>query len=188
MKKILFLASLALILFATSCKDESTTSASKEPSKNEAAVKEIYKAIETGDVSKVDNYLAKDAVDHNGGPMGRELKSSDSIKQMFVMMHSSMPDLKMESDVMCSEGDYVFSWVRMSGTTSASPAPAMGMPPNTKMDMKSVDVVKFNSEGKATDHWGYVDPADMMKMMPQGAIPPHDMGNMPDSTKGKMTK
>ncbi len=36
---------------------------------------------------------------------------------------------------------------------------------NTKMDMTTVDVVKFK-DGKAVEHWSYMDPKDMMKMMP----------------------
>jgi predicted ester cyclase len=185
MKKILFLASVVAISLMISCKNEETkTTAAKEPSKNEAAVKAVYAALESGDVSKIDSVIATDAVDHNGGPMGKELKGSESIKHMFVTMHKSVPDLKMNAEVMASEGDYVFSWVRMTGTVSATPDPSLGMPANTKMDMKSVDIVKFNSEGKATDHWGYMDPVDMMKMMP----PPTPPTNMPpaDTTKGKM--
>lgn len=166
MKKILWIIQLAVIFFAISCKNESTTSTTKEPSKNEAAVQEAYKAFETGDVSKMDSLLAPDCIDHNGGPMGKEIKGRDGIKQMFTTMHNSMSDMKMTSDVMSSEGDYVFAWVHMTGTTTANPDPTLGMPANTKMDMKMVDVLKFNSDGKCTDHWGYMDPNDMMKMMP----------------------
>jgi len=185
MKKILFLTSMAFILFATSCKNESSTTTNKEPSKNEAAVKAVYSAMESGDMSKMDSLMANDVVDHNGGPMGKEISGRDNIKKMFAAMHSSFSDLKMEAKEMSSEGDYVFSWMHMSGTTSANPDPSMGMPANTKVDMTGVDVVKFNSSGQATDHWGYMDPNDMMKMMPPGGTPPAT-GTMPDTTHGKM--
>jgi predicted SnoaL-like aldol condensation-catalyzing enzyme len=59
-------------------------------------------------------------------------------------------------------GDYLFTLVRLTGTTTASPG--MGMPPNKKMDSKSVDVVKLK-DGKAVEHWEFVDPKDMMAMM-----------------------
>jgi steroid delta-isomerase-like uncharacterized protein len=191
MKKILFLISTAFILFTTSCKNESSTSTTKEPSKNEAAVKEVYKAMETGDMSKLDSLIANDCVDHNGGPMGHEMKGRDSIKRMFAAMHSSVPDLKMETKEMSSEGDYVFSWMHMTGTSGANPDPMMGMPANTKMDMTGVDIIKFNSDGKATDHWGYMDPNDMMKMMPPGGMAPGGMNAPPpaamtDTSRGKM--
>lgn len=39
-----------------------------------------------------------------------------------------------------------------------------GMPANAKFDMNSVQVVKIVN-GKATDHWMYENPQDMMKMM-----------------------
>ena len=59
-------------------------------------------------------------------------------------------------------GDYLFTLARLTGTTTANPG--MGMPPNKKMDLKSVDVVKVKN-GKATDHWQFVDPKEMMEMM-----------------------
>jgi ketosteroid isomerase-like protein len=183
MKKILFLTSIVAFSLMMSCKNEENKSTTtKEPSKNEAAVKAVYAAMESGDVSKIDSVIAPDAVDHNGGPMGKELRGRDNIKQMFTAMHGSVSNLKMEVKEMSSEGDYVFSWMHMTGTTSATPDPLTGMPANMKMDMTGVDVVKFNSNGQATDHWGYMDPNDMMKMMP----PPPAAGNMPDTTKGKM--
>jgi predicted ester cyclase len=118
------------------------------------------KAIETGDSTVIDSLIASDAVDHSA-PNGKEMKG-DSIKWMLRNMHNEISDLNMDIIADAAEGDYVFTLSRMTGTTKTA---GMGMPPNTKMDMKGVDVVKFR-DGKAVEHWSYMDPKDMMKMMP----------------------
>ena len=124
--------------------------------------KEIYKAIETGDVSKIKDYIDKDAVDHGGGANGQDVKGGDSIIAMLGSIHNSFTDLKMEVISDAISGDYLFTLVRLTGTTTANPG--MGMPPNKKMDAKSVDVVKIKN-GKAIEHWEFVDPKEMMAMM-----------------------
>jgi predicted ester cyclase len=134
-------------------------------SQNEKALannREIYKAIETGDVSKIKGYIDKDAVDHEGGANGQDVQGGDSIIAMLGSIHNSFTDLKMEVISEAISGDYLFTLVRLTGTTTANPG--MGMPPNKKMDSKSVDVVKLKN-GKASEHWEFVDPKDMMAMM-----------------------
>jgi hypothetical protein len=53
--------------------------------------------------------------------------------------------------------------------------PSMGMPAGTNVDMSPIEVSKFK-DGKATEHWTFMQPAEMMKMMPA-------MGNKMDTTK-----
>lgn len=124
--------------------------------------KAIYKAIETGDVSKIKDYIDKDAVDHEAGAGGGDIHGGDSIIAMLGNIHNSFTDLKMEVISEALSGDYLFTLVRLTGTTTANPG--MGMPANRKMDSKSVDVVKLKN-GKAIEHWEFMDPKDMMSMM-----------------------
>jgi predicted SnoaL-like aldol condensation-catalyzing enzyme len=152
MKKISLLVSLFFFSFVSFSQNE----------KNLAHNKEIYKAIETGDVSKIKDYIDKDAVDHGGGANGQDVNGGDSIIAMLGNIHNSFTDLKMEVIADATNGDYVFSLVHLTGTTTANPG--MGMPPNKKMDSKSVDVVKMKN-GKAIEHWEFMDPKEMMEMM-----------------------
>jgi predicted SnoaL-like aldol condensation-catalyzing enzyme len=122
----------------------------------------LYKAIETGDVSKLKTYIAKDAVDHGGGANGQDITDGDSIIAMLGNIHNSVTNLKMDIIAEAANGDYVFTLVRMTGTTTADPG--MGMPPNKALDSKSVDVVRLKN-GKAVEHWGFQDPKEMMQMM-----------------------
>ena len=152
MKKISLLVILFFFSFASFSQEE----------KNLANNKEIYKAIQTGDVSKIKDYIDKDAVDHGGGANGQDVKGGDSIIAMLGNIHNSFTDLKMEVIADATNGDYVFTLVHLTGTTTANPG--MGMPPNKKMDSKSVDVVKVKN-GKAIEHWEFMDPKEMMAMM-----------------------
>ena len=60
-----------------------------------------------------------------------------------------------------ADDEYVFSWMRFTGSSDGS----MGMPAGP-YDMKSIEVVRFK-DGKAVEHWGFMEPREMMKMMQQ---------------------
>jgi predicted ester cyclase len=186
MNKLIPFVTLLCVCFI-SCTDTSSTSATtstvdSQSVKNRANSKEAYRAMETGDVSKLDSFIDKDIVDHEGNMHGL-----DTLKKMFSSMHNSIKDLKMETIANATDGDYNFAYVRMTGTTTDA---SMGMPANTKVDRTFVDVVKMR-DGKAVEHWGYSDMNEMMKMMNTGkGMPPmenkmnRDMDNkMKDTMK-----
>ena len=178
MKKFLIiLTSSGLICCITSC-NSNTATGNTQGEKNIAAVHAVNDAIESGDVGKLDQYIAADAVDHTGEQ--GEVKGLDNIKANLKHMHDTYPDMKLEEVQEASNGDYVFVLTRFTGTNKEA---SMGAPAGTHFDMTGVEVIKFNNDGKATDHWEYMTMADMMKMM--GGE--HGMGNMGmDSTKNKM--
>ena len=101
-------------------------------------------------------------MDHSGGRNGGDLLGGDSIVAMLGSLHNSFSDLKMEVIADATNGGYLFTLSRLTGTTTANPG--MGMPPNKRIDSKSVDVVKLK-DGKAIEHWSYNDPKEMMAMM-----------------------
>lgn len=169
MKKLFCLAGISIPLLLVSCTDTATTTSTGSDStvtsqteKNKDINRAIIKAIEKGDSAAIDTLIASDGVDH-AGPHMTDVKG-DSLKRMLSHMHNDVSDLKIDIDQDAADGDYVFTWGTMKGTTTNS---NMGMPANTKVDMKSVDIVKFK-DGKAVEHWSYMDPKDMMKMMPPG--------------------
>ncbi len=82
--------------------------------------------------------------------------------------------MKMEMIKEMADDDYVFSLMRYTGTSNGQ----MGMPKGP-YDMKTMEVVKFK-DGKAVEHWAYMQPADVMKMMP-----PAPAGKMDDKMKSK---
>ncbi len=161
MKKFLFSIATAILCFFVSCKDNDTAETSNTHSNNEKNIannKEVYRAMETGDVSRLDSIIDKDIIDH--GDMG-DIKGIDTLKRMFSQMHNRVKNLKMESIAEATSGDYHFAYVRMRGTTNDA---SMGIPAGTEMDMTGIDLVKIK-DGKAVEHWGFTQGRDMMKMM-----------------------
>ncbi len=158
MRKLFFTGIVAMICFI-SCEQKNKTSASNNAERNTERNKTVYSAMETGDVSKLDDFIDKDIIDHGHGA---EIKGIDSLKKMFSDMHNHMSGLKMDlvSDATSANGEYHFAWYKMRGTCTDG---SMGMPAGTKMDMTGVDVVKIKDD-KAVEHWSYADPAEMMKM------------------------
>jgi len=185
MKKLFSI--LIISIYFTSCTDTSTTSSTNATNKdaqadiNRVHSKEVYQAMETGDVSKLDSFIDKDIVDHEGN-----MRGLDTLKKMFANMHNAIKDLKVEPIANATGDDYNFALVRMTGTTADA---SMGMPAGTKIDRTFVDVVKMK-DGKATEHWGYVDQNEMMKMMEGNRMPPmdHKMTDKMENKKDTMMK
>jgi predicted SnoaL-like aldol condensation-catalyzing enzyme len=170
MKKIFVAASAGLFCVLTACNNETKTSTASEAEnlqtqKNLDATHVVAKAFETGDASGVDSVLADDFVDHTEHG---DVKGKDSLKAMINMMHTNTKDTKQETIKELADNDYVFSWMRFSGTSNG----AMGMPPGP-YDVQTIEAVRCK-DGKIVEHWGFMEAASMMKMMQ-----PHGMGNMP---------
>jgi len=163
MKK-LFFTGLIVSLFVSSCtntkKEEVKTSATTE--KNLEAVRGINKAIETGDVSKLGDYIAEDGVDHAG--MKGDIVGLDSIKTELAKIHTMATGMKMQIIKELADSEYVFQWMKISGTTAT---PDMGIPVGTPFEMNAIQVSKFR-DGKAVEHWEFMLPAEMMKMIAPG--------------------
>ena len=118
----------------------------------------------------MDSVIASDIVDHTDRG---DIKGLDSMKAMVTMIHNTMKDMKQKVVHSTADGDYVYGWMKYTGTTDGS----MGMPAGP-YDMQAIEVVKFNSENKATEHWSFMEIQDVMGMMGGGAPPA-----MKDSTK-----
>ena len=177
-KNLLTICSSLLFIFFVSCNNDKGGEAklSDQAQKNLDAVHLINKAVETGDVSTLDQAIATDAVDHTN--MG-ECKGLDSIKSNIAKVHTMSTDMKGETIKEFADDDYVFQWMRYTGTASTAD---MGMPAGTKYDMSTVHVSKFKG-GKAVEHWEFMQAADMMKMMPQQGMDKMMDHKMMDTTK-----
>lgn len=161
MKKLFSIFSFALISGLISCNDATQKGQlSDEEQKNLEASRTITKAFETGDVSMIDSVVASDFVDHTEkGDLNR-----DSLKAMVKMVRQHFPDMKTEVIRELADDDYVFTQIRYSGTSQGQ----MGMPVGP-YDMHVIEVARFK-DGKAVEHWAYMEYRDMVKMM----TPPAD--------------
>jgi predicted SnoaL-like aldol condensation-catalyzing enzyme len=171
MKKFLSVMAIGLLLACMSCNNEKTEKAAGDTlsevkkdnsmaEKNLASSHIINDAFTSGDVSKVDDAVAGDFVDHTD----QGDKNRDSLKAMITMLHKEFPDMKTEVVRELADNDYVFSMMHWSGNSNGQ----MGVPKGP-FDMRAIEVVRYK-DGKAAEHWTYMQPQDVMKMMP--APPP----------------
>jgi len=160
MRKISFLSFSVLLFFAMACNNASSDISESKKSnpaaeKNLASQRIVTDAFQSGDASKIDSAVASDFVGHSEhGDMGR-----DSLKAMISVMKKQYPDLKMDVLKEVGDDEYVFTLIRMSGTSNGQ----MGMPAGP-YDFHSLEVSKFK-DGKAVEHWSYMQPKEMMAMM-----------------------
>ena len=159
MKKLLFILSVGSIFLFSSCssKKEESGGMSAKAKANIAASNAVGEAFLTGDVSKIDSVVASDFVDHTdrGDKVG-----TDSLKAAIAAMQKVGSNMKMEIIKQVADDDYVFTWQRYTGTSDGS----MGMPAGP-YDMAAIEVAKFK-DGKAIEHWNFMETREMMKMMP----------------------
>lgn len=164
MKKTTVLFLLAATMLFVSC-NSGGGGLSAKAKKNKEVNSAIMKAYEAGDFSKMGDYMAADAIDH-GGEMG-DVKGLDSIIAQMKRYRAMMPDMKSTIVSEMADDDYVMTWAKVSGTMEGKAT-----------NMTSVDVTKF-VDGKAVEHWVYMDPREVMQMM----MPPPPPPPAPDTTR-----
>ncbi|MES2431772.1 MAG: nuclear transport factor 2 family protein [Bacteroidota bacterium] len=173
MKKLFF--PFIVIIICASCSNEGGMSATAK--KNIEVNNAVMKAYESGDFSRMGDYIAADAVDH-GGEHG-DVKGLDSIVSEMKRFRAQMPDMKMTMTRSLADDEYVYVWSTMTGTMMGKPT-----------TMSGVDIAKFK-DGKAVEHWVFMDPKEMMMMMqsmpPAHAAPVKDSVIVKDSVVVKDT-
>ena len=92
----------------------------------------------------------------------------------------------MKNEIIRSLGDdeYVMSWVKGSATAKMD-MPEMGLKAGQSHTGNSVEVSRYK-DGKAVEHWSFMDVNEMMKMMGGGTAPP--MENKMEPTKDTTSK
>jgi predicted SnoaL-like aldol condensation-catalyzing enzyme len=159
MKQLLSLTAMLALCCCISCNNEKTASETKDDTqqKNLDANRTIANAFGSGDVSKIDSVVAEHFLDHTDRG---DVKGRDSLKAMISYVRAINKDMKMETIKEAADGDYVFAWYRYKGTTDGS----MGMPAGP-YDFQAIEASRYK-DGKAVEHWSFMQPSDMMKMMP----------------------
>lgn len=172
MKKLLFAFAIAVSCFFISC--QPNAGISDKAKKNLETAQAIAKMFESGDYSKIGDYIAADAVDHAGA--GGDVKGLDNIKASFGQMSKSMGNFKNEIVKELADDEYTFQWIKETSTMKVD---EMGMKAGSTNTFDAVEVSKFK-DGKVVEHWGFISGSDVAKMM-------GSMGGMSmDTTKMKM--
>ena len=157
MKKLWIVFALGVSCFFFSCQPTGGMSATAK--KNLESANAVAKMFESGDFSKVGDYIAADAVDHAG--MNGDVKGLDSLKASFAQMTGMMSDMKNEIVKELADDEYTFQWMKQSSTMKVD---AMGMKAGSKNTFDAIEVSKFK-DGKIIEHWSFLSSTDIPKMM-----------------------
>lgn len=130
-----------------------------------ATMRRMYDRLSAGDIDGFGDLIADDFVEHEEAP-GLE-PSKDGVKQLFHMYRAAFPDLRMEPQDVLASGDKAVARVRATGTHEGE---FLGMPATGKsVDVELIDIIRFDDDGLAREHWGVFDALKMMQQL--GAIP-----------------
>lgn len=158
MIKLFFILGVVILNSLIACNSDAG-GMSATAKKNKEVNTAIMKAYEAGDFSKMGDYIAADAVDH-AGETG-DVKGLDSIVATMKRYHDQTENMKTEVFREMADDEYVIVWSKVSGTAKTD---GMGMKAGQSFTMTGVDIAKFK-DGKAVEHWLYMDPKEMMQMM-----------------------
>jgi predicted ester cyclase len=170
MKKYLLIIAAGMFVTFTACnnekkKEDGKTADSKSNTaieKNLEAVHNINKFFETGDVSLIEKSIAIGAIDHAGPAGDMVANNMDTVKAYFVKMRAGFEMSKMELIKEWADAEYVVQWMKFSGTSKDA---ATGVPAGQKLEnMYDVHISKLK-DGKTVEHWEFMQPGDLMKMM-----------------------
>lgn len=117
--------------------------------------------FEQGRLAVVDEICAPDLIEHGtpppGIPQGRE-----GIKAIASALRKGFPDIKYKLDHQIAEGEFVASYVTVSGTHKGE---IFGMPATGKhATWAEAHFVKLVN-GKMTEHWGVTDQLGMLRQL-----------------------
>jgi predicted ester cyclase len=79
------------------------------------------------------------------------------------MQRTAFPDMRMEAEDVIASGDKVVARVRFTGTHRGD---FMGIPATDRtVDVQLIDIVRFDDDGLAHEHWGVLDALAMMQQL-----------------------
>jgi steroid delta-isomerase-like uncharacterized protein len=130
-----------------------------------ATTRQAYGLINAGDIDGFGALMADDFVEHEET---RGLApTKEGVMDLFRMYRAAFPDLRMDAEEVLVSGEKTLTRVRATGTHQGE---LMGMPPTGKsIDVKLIDIMRFNDVGMICEHWGLFDVFSMMQQL--GAIP-----------------
>jgi predicted ester cyclase len=179
MKNFIYL--LILFIPFMSCKqkdnqsgDNMTTEKNNNAAANEQRMAEFYaKVINAHNPAMIDSFCTSDYVEHS--PFPGYSADREGLKKGFGDWMAGFPDMTATVDFVKCWGDTVLAKIHLKGTNSAM---WMGAPATNKtMDVEGMDMVILR-DGKATQHWGYMEEMKMMSQLGMG------QGSAPTSASG----
>jgi steroid delta-isomerase-like uncharacterized protein len=137
-------------------------------SDHSATMRRAYKRLSKGDVDGFGELVAPGFVEHDEVPGLPPTK--EGVLELFRGYLAAFPDMRMEVEDLIASGDTTVARVTVSGTQEGE---FMGMPPSgRRVEVRLIDIMRFDDDGLISDHWGVVDMLTMLQQLgvvPQGA-------------------
>jgi steroid delta-isomerase-like uncharacterized protein len=147
-----------------------TDTTSKTPSE---LAREVFHAIfSERDLSDPYRYWTDESVDYFLAA-GRTVRGAQELAQWFRDLFAAVPDWKLEVENTVDDGDrqVVVQW-HATGTFDGT-TPFLGIEPTGRsLDIRGVDVIKLDADGKVDTNTVYYDGAEFARQI--GMLPPRD--------------
>ena len=129
--------------------------------RNVAAQKAFGEAVNSGDLDAFDALVALDAVDHDPAP--GQAPGPNGYKSFFGELRTAFPDLQVEVEHLVADDESVAFAYTLSGTHDG---PFQGHEPTgKKVNVRGVQVSKFDELGMLVERWGSTDELTMMNQL-----------------------
>jgi steroid delta-isomerase-like uncharacterized protein len=123
------------------------------------------------DLSQAERLWSEDSVDHFLAA-GQSVRGPQALAQWFRELLDAVPDFRMEILNVFDDGERqaTIQW-HASGTFTGGPF--LGIEANgRRLDIRGVDVMRFDAEGQIDENWIYYDGAEFARQL--GMLPPRD--------------
>ena len=137
---------------------------------NKALIRRLYEeAFNKGNLEVVDEILSPNYVRHGLAPGATP--GPESTKQVFTMMRTAFPDIRITIEPMVGEGDMVAAQLTHHGTHRGE---FMGIAPTGKqVTVTAIGIYHFANK-KLVEAWIQMDELGMLKQL--GGVPPVGKG------------
>lgn len=134
---------------------------------NKDTMQRFYDEVNAGNLGVVDEVLVDDFVEHDEFPGLEQTKAG--VKQFFEMSRAAFPDMHIRLLHLAEDGDVAIAHAMFEGTQEGE---FLGVPPSGKhVSVPMADVVRFDADGRAVEHWGVTDTGAMMMQLGAVAAP-----------------
>jgi steroid delta-isomerase-like uncharacterized protein len=161
MKKITLCLIVSIVVASCNMSGNKNNATDDRAAKNKAEMQKFYDEVyNKRNTAIFDSLVSPDYVEHCLAP--GYTPNRDGTKKSFVDFFAAYPDLNVKTNFMVADTSYVTTEYSMTGTNTG---PLMGMPAtNKKFNIHGVDIVRF-ANGKAVEHWGYIEETKMMMQL-----------------------
>lgn len=130
-----------------------------------ASMRRLYDRINAGDIDGFGRLLTDDFTDHEELPGFPPTKAG--VVGYFKALLAAFPDMRMVAEDVIASGDKAVARAVVTGTHKGAFA---GIAATRKpVQVKLIDIIRFDDDGLAREHWGVIDQFTMMQQL--GVIP-----------------